>query len=361
MSDRIDALVKRLIRPELRAMQAYVVADPAGAVKLDAMENPYTWPAEIKDQWLGELQSEQLNRYPDPQANAVRDLLKANMQIPAGVDLLLGNGSDEVIQMLVMALAGHDRTVLAPEPGFVMYKMICVYTGMRYLSVDLQDDFDLNIDLMLESIEEQQPALIFLARPNNPTGNVFSEHKVRAIIEASRGLVVIDEAYISFTESHALGLLHDYENVLVMRTLSKLGLAGLRLGMLIGRPEWIHEVDKLRLPYNINVLTQKSVEFALRHQAVLSSQAWQIKQDRASLYAQLQALPQLEVWPSEANFLLFRVLQGSADAVQQRLLEQAVLIKNMHGKHRLLEDCLRVTVGTKAENEFFLAALKTAI
>lgn len=361
MSDRTNALVKHVIRPELHAMQAYTVANPVGAVKLDAMENPYTWPAELKAQWLGELQSEELNRYPDPRANAVRDLLKASMQLPAGFDLLLGNGSDEVIQMLMLALAGDERAVLAPEPGFVMYKMICAYTGLHYLSVDLQDDFDLSIDPMLDVINAQQPVLIFLARPNNPTGNVFSEQKVRAVIEASDGLVVIDEAYIPFTETHALGLLHDYENVLIMRTLSKLGLAGLRLGMLIGRPEWINEVDKLRLPYNINVLTQKSVEFVLRHQAVLDNQALQIKQDRATLYARLQALPQLEVWPSEANFFLFRVLQGSAEAVQQQLLEQRVLIKNLHGKHRLLENCLRVTVGTTAENELFLTALKTAI
>lgn len=339
-------------------MQAYAVADPAGAVKLDAMENPYSWPAELKAQWSRELQNENLNRYPDPQANAVRDLLKANMHISADFDLLLGNGSDEVIQMLILALAGHDRALLAPEPGFVMYNLICAYTGLQYLRVDLQDDFDLNIDAMLNVINGRQPALIFLARPNNPTGNVFSEHKVRAIIEASTGLVVIDEAYAPFTETDALVLLHDYENVLVMRTLSKLGLAGLRLGMLIGRPEWINEVDKLRLPYNINVLTQKSVEFALRHPVVLDAQALQIKQDRATLYGQLQALPQLEVWSSEANFFLFRVLQGSADAVQQQLLKQGVLIKNLHGKHPLLKNCLRVTVGTPAENALFLAALK---
>ncbi|MGI9286818.1 MAG: histidinol-phosphate transaminase [Pseudomonadales bacterium] len=357
----MQALVKNLVRPELRAMQAYAVADPTGAVKLDAMENPYTWPADLKAQWLGELQDEELNRYPDPQANVVRDLLKANMQIPAEFDLLLGNGSDEIIQMLIMALAGNQRGVLAPAPGFVMYEMICAYTGLPYLSVDLEQDFDLDTDAMLRTIEEQQPVLIFLARPNNPTGNVFSEQKVRAIIEASTGLVVIDEAYIPFTETHALGLLRDYENLLVMRTLSKLGLAGVRLGMLIGRPEWIREVDKLRLPYNINVLTQNAVQFALRHQTVLDDQALHIKQDRAALYAQLQALPQLEVWASEANFFLFRILQGGAEAVQQQLLQQGVLIKNLHGKHRLLDNCLRVTVGTEAENALFLAALKASI
>ena len=352
------SLVERWVRPEVRALQAYAVPSSDGLLKMDAMENPYPWPASMVADWQQRLQSASLNRYPDASAASLKARLRETMGIADECELLLGNGSDEIIQLLAMALAAPDRLLLAPEPGFVMYRMIATFTGMRYAGVPLDENFDLDLAAMLALIERDQPALIFLALPNNPTGNLFSADRVRAIIEASEGLVVLDEAYTAFTDADHLDLL-SYPNVLVMRTLSKVGLAGLRLGILIGRSEWLQELDKLRLPYNINVLTQLSAEFALDHYDVLMAQTREIRRERETLYSALQDIADVQVWPSDANFLLLRCAQ--ARAVHAHMKEQGVLIKCLDGAHPMLSDCLRFTVGAPAENERLLATFQAAL
>ncbi len=351
-----------LIRPEIRMLSAYHVAESAGLVKLDAMENPYSWPDALVAEWLDTLRTAALNRYPDPQARALKDALRTAMAVPDDYDLLLGNGSDELIQLLMLAVAQPGRTVLAPEPGFVMYRLIAIATGLRYLGVPLRvDDFELDRDAMLAAIKQHSPALTFLAYPNNPTGNLFDETTVRAIIAASPGLVVVDEAYLPFAERSLIGLMAEHDNLLVMRTLSKLGLAGLRVGLLIGRRDWLGEFDKLRLPYNLNVLSQASASFALRHQTLLDEQAATIRAAREELTASLRQLPGLTVYPSQANFILFRTPRGRATTTFTALKRQGVLIKNLDGSGVHLDDCLRVTVGTAEENSRFLAALGTAL
>lgn len=348
------------VRPSLRALSAYPVPDSSGFIKLDAMENPYRWSDEMLDAWLARLRDAPLNRYPDPGATRLKALLRETMAIPAASELALGNGSDELIQMLALLLSGPGRKILAPEPGFVMYKMIGLFTNMDYVGVPLRgEDFALDEAAMLEAIEVHQPALIFLAYPNNPTGNLFNRTSVERIIRAAPGLVVVDEAYCAFADDSFMGDLPRYPNLLVMRTVSKIGLAGLRLGLLAGAPEWIAEIDKVRLPYNINVLTQHSAEFALQHYAVLLAQTEQIKQDRALLAAALVKLPGTRVWPSEANFILLRV--ADALGVFNALLERKILIKKLHGSHPLLEQCLRITVGTPEQNQQLLDALQETI
>jgi histidinol-phosphate aminotransferase len=280
------------------------------------------------------------------------------MAVPEGQEVLLGNGSDELIQMMAMTLAQPGRKVLAPEPSFVMYKMIATFTGMDYVGVPLADDFSLDLAAMLAAIEQHQPAIVFLAYPNNPTGNLFERVAVERIIKASPGLVVVDEAYHAFAGDSFMGELGRYDNLVVMRTVSKMGLAGLRLGLLAGPKAWLGEFDKTRLPYNINVLTQVSAEFALSHREVLDGQTQQICQDREALMAALTAMEGIEPFPSRANFILFRM--ANADAVFAALQEQGVLIKNLSGAGGALTGCLRVTVGTPEENTAFLAALKKA-
>ncbi len=353
--------VARWIRPEVRRLSAYHVPDPGDAIKLDAMENPYPWPEALVDAWLERLRRVSLNRYPDPAARALRRRLAEAMDVPPGMDLLLGNGSDELIQMLILAVAGPNRSVLAPEPTFVMYRMLAEIVGLRYLGVPLAEGFELDLPAMREAIEREQPALVFLAYPNNPTGNLFDAGAMRAIIEAAPGIVVVDEAYAAFARDSFLDALARHDNLLLLRTVSKMGLAGLRLGMLIGAPEWLAEIDKTRLPYNINVLTQVSAEFALEHRAVLDQQTAAIRRDRAVLHEGLAALPGIEPFPSEANFILFRVPAGRADAIHRALLERGVLIKNLSGAGGALGDCLRVTVGTPDENRTFLEALQASL
>lgn len=348
------------IRPEIQALSAYHVPDPGSSIKLDAMENPYPWPAPLVDAWLEVLRDVELNRYPDPGARALSKRLREAMQVPDSAQIVLGNGSDELIQMLALAVAQPGRVLLSPDPTFVMYRVIADVTGLGYQGVPLTDDFLLDLDAMLQAIDQHQPAIVFLACPNNPTGTLFNSADIEAVIKHSPGLVVVDEAYAPFTDASFMSRLDEFPNLLVLRTVSKMGLAGLRLGLLAGSPDWLGEIDKTRLPYNINVLTQASAVFALEHKAMLDEQAGLIRAERSRLLDALSGFDGVTAYPSEANFVLFRVAEGTADAVFMALREQGVLIKNLNPAAGRLQDCLRVTVGTPDENTQFLTALEKA-
>jgi histidinol-phosphate aminotransferase len=349
------------IRPDIQALKAYAVPDATGLIKLDAMENPYAFPADMRRDWLGELQRVDLNRYPDPAARSLKEALRSALAIPSSLSLLLGNGSDELIQLIAMALAQAGRTVLAPVPTFVMYDMIATFTGMRFIGVPLTPDFDLDLPAMLAAIRAHRPAVIFLAYPNNPTGNLFDVDAVRRILAESDGLVVVDEAYHAFAGVSFMDELSRHANLVVMRTLSKQGLAGLRLGVLAGDRAWLDEFDKLRLPYNINSLTQASAEFALSRATVLQSQAELLCRERERVFQALTALPGVRPWPSRANFILVRITNGDASRVHQGMRERGVLVKNLDHAGAALKGCLRVTIGTPQENVAMLAALDQAL
>ena len=352
--------VTNWIRPEIQQLSAYYVPEPSNAIKLDAMENPYGWDAVIIEEWLKILQTTALNRYPDSSARKLKAILRTVMQIPDRVEMVLGNGSDELIQMLILALNGPRRVLLVPEPSFIMYRHLAQVVGMKYVGVPLQENsFTLDMYAMLEAIETYQPTLVFLAYPNNPTGNLFATEDIEAIIETTPGVVVIDEAYAPFSNRTFMSRLDQYPNLLIMRTVSKLGLAGLRLGLLAGTQDWLEQIEKVRQPYNINVLTQVSAAFALRHYAMFKEQIQRIKEDREILLDQLSALKNLQIWPSQANFILFRV--AHAQTISKQLQEKGILIKCVHGRHPLLEDCLQVTIGTSRENQAFLQALKSLL
>ncbi|MEI6413544.1 MAG: histidinol-phosphate transaminase [Pseudomonadota bacterium] len=360
--DHLTQLLDTWIRPELQDIAAYPVADARGLIKLDAMENPYPWPDALRKEWQNALIRAEVNRYPDPTGGEIRELLRTALALPTGQEILLGNGSDELIQLLMLAVGGAGRTVLFVEPSFVMYQMIARFTGTATVGVPLTADFELDREDLLAAIAKHRPALVFLAYPNNPTGNLFDAGILAAVIAASPGLVIIDEAYAPFTDASFIPRLGQSPNLLVMRTLSKMGLAGLRLGYLAGPAAWIAAINKLRLPYNINTLTQISVALALRHPAPFASQTAAIRQERTRLAVALMALPDdVQVFPSEANFLLFRVLKRPANAVFASIKRQGILIKNLQGHHPMLSGCLRVTVGQPGENDAFLAALRASL
>jgi histidinol-phosphate aminotransferase len=348
-----------IIRSEILALKAYHVPDAAGLVKLDAMENPYRLPEPVRGE-LGAVAGEaEINRYPDPGAQRLKARLRAVLGVPESAALLLGNGSDEIIQMLTLAVARPGAVVLGVEPAFVMFRMIATLCGVRFAGVPLRPDFSLDIDAMLAAIQAEQPALVFIAWPNNPTGNLFDAAALERIIAAAPGLVVIDEAYHAFAQQSFMDRLAQYPNLLVMRTLSKSGLAGLRLGVLAGAPAWLAHIDKVRLPYNVNVLTQLAAEKVLQHDALLDEQAAALRAGRAQLQADLRGIAGVTAFPSAANFILFRVAR--ATAVFEKLKQRGVLIKNLDGSHPALADCLRVTVGTPDENARFIAALRAAV
>lgn len=351
--------IEKLMRQEILDLHAYHVPPSAGLVKLDAMENPYRLPSALREEIARVVANAEINRYPDPAAATLRAGIRATLGLPQGMDVLLGNGSDELIQLLAMALNKPGAALLSVEPSFVMYRMIATFTGMRHLAVPLAQDFSLDLAATLDVIKREQPALVFLAYPNNPTGNAFDAEAVCQIIEASEGLVVVDEAYYAFAEDSFMKRLPDYPNLLVMRTFSKLGMAGLRLGFLAGSSAWLAQLEKLRLPYNVGVLPQAVATVLLAHHDELLKQAEQIKRDRAGLLAALRAVDSVVAFSSEANFILFRV--ANATAVFSGLKQRGVLIKNLNGAHPALADCLRVTVGTAEENERFITALKQSL
>ncbi|MBL4762875.1 MAG: histidinol-phosphate transaminase [Gammaproteobacteria bacterium] len=353
--------IEQWIRPEIRKIGAYHVPDSAAMTKLDAMENPYSLPDDLLNRWLEEMRHASLNRYPDPVASELINCLQDELNLPAGQSILLGNGSDEIIQMLAMAVSGSNRVLLAPEPGFVMYKMIATFVGMEYLGVPLDESFELDMVAMLAAIERHDPAIVFLAYPNNPSGNCWDRQAIISIIKAAHGLVVVDEAYFPFAEKSFMDDLGRFDNLLVMRTVSKMGLAGLRLGYLVGPDAWLQQINKVRLPYNINVLTQVSAKFLLDNKAVLEKQAAAIRSSRGELLAALRKMSALSVYPSDANFILLRTEAGKADTIFNALKEKKILIKNLNGGHPQLRDCLRVTVGTAEENQVFINALQHAV
>ncbi len=350
---------ERLLRSEVLALHAYPVPDSSGMVKLDAMENPYLLPASLRDEIARLVADAAINRYPDASAQPLKEQIRAVTGLPDDIDILLGNGSDEIIQLLALAVAKPGATLLSVEPSFVMYRMIAAFAGIKYVGVPLTEDFALDLPAMLAAIQRDKPALIFLAYPNNPSGNLFDAHAIAKIIAAAPGLVVVDEAYYAFAGASFIDMLARYPNLLVMRTFSKLGMAGLRLGFLAGSQAWLTHLEKLRLPYNVGVLTQVVAHKLLQHHDVLLQQAVQIKQDRAWLCARMEEMADVRPFPSEANFILFRVKQAAS--VFEGLKKRGVLIKNLGGSHPLLHDCLRVTVGTPQENGQFVEALQQSI
>jgi len=357
----LDELVERWIRPEVLDINPYHVPDPGNMVKLDAMENPYSLPESLNAPWLEKLTTAAINRYPDPAAKELKSAIRAAFNVPDDIEILLGNGSDEIIQMLAMAVAKPDRVVLAPEPSFVMYKMIALMAGMQYVGVPLQPDFSLDTDTILASIQQHKPALVFLAYPNNPTGNLFDVDVIRAILQASQGLVVVDEAYQAFADTTLLDWLGQYSNLLIMRTVSKMGMAGLRLGYLLGDKRWLQQVDKMRLPYNINVLTQLTAQLTLQHADAFIQQTQTICKDREILYQEMDKIADIKIYPTYTNFILFRVLKKSSQQVFDSLQQQGILIKNLGNPPGPLHNCLRVTIGTPDENARFLTALKSSL
>lgn len=348
------------LRDELANLHAYQVPDATGFVKLDAMENPYSWPAALQEQWLHVLKEVTLNRYPEPDPTQLKIQLSQQFDAGRPVDIICGNGSDELIQLITLAIAKPGACVLTVNPSFSMYQLIAQMLGIECHSVALCENFELDLPATLAAIDQFDPALIFLAYPNNPTGNLWRKPDIEKIIQTSTGLVVIDEAYGPFTDHSFSEQLDKYPNVLLLRTASKLGLAGIRFGWLAGDNEIITGLNKLRLPYNINTLTQATLQFSLAHFDVFAEQAQQIRHSRTELFKQLKTLNGVQPYPSEANFILCKIINRDADKVFNHLLAEKILVKNL-SQQNYLHNCLRITVGTAEENQTCLHALQKAL
>jgi histidinol-phosphate aminotransferase len=354
--------IQHTIRQDVKSMHAYAIQDSRGLIKLDAMENPFRLSDALQRELGERLGRVAINRYPVQSTADVVAALSKFVELPTGCKMILGNGSDELIDMLSVACNVPGATLLAPLPGFVMYQMSAKLRGLKFVGVPLTPQFELDEQAMLAAIEEHHPALTYIAYPNNPTANLFDEGIVERIVAAvgrQNGLVVFDEAYQPFSSRSWLPKLGQHEHVLVMRTLSKFGLAGVRLGYLCGPAALIDEVDKVRPPYNISVLNAEATLFALDHADEYARQATVLRSERARVSAALAALGGVTVFPSEANMILVRV----ADSKQcfDGMKARGVLVKNIAGLHPLLANCLRLTVGSPEENDALIQALKASL
>lgn len=340
-----------MIRNDIKALAAYHVADSTGLVKLDAMENPFTLPDALRKSWAKQLAQVDINRYPDADMLSLREKIAAQAGVEAG-QVLIGNGSDEIIQMLL--LATNPGTCVVPSPTFVMYDLISHWLKRPVATVPLDKNFSLNAEKLLQACAREKAAIVFLACPNNPTGNLWPEQSIRQVASNFNGLLIIDEAYAPFSERTHTHLIAD--NVMVLRTFSKLGWAGLRFGYLLGDTESISQLNKVRMPYNVNALTQASANFLLDHFTVFEQQAAKICAERERVMAALMKIEGIQVFPSQANFILIRM--ADADAVFNGLKAAGILVKNMNGASALLAECLRITIGTKDENDAAVAVIR---
>ncbi len=358
----VNPTLMQRIRQDVQSMHAYAIQDSSGMVKLDAMENPHRLSADLQKALGERLGALALNRYPGERVNALRHALASYAGMPEGFDIMLGNGSDELISLLAMACDVSGASILSPLPGFVMYAMSAQLQGLGFHGVPLTADFELDETAMLAAIAQHKPSIVYLAYPNNPTGNLWSDDTIEKIVlaqGAQGGLVVMDEAYQPFASRSYADRIARHSHVLLMRTLSKFGLAGVRLGYMIGPKALVAEIDKVRPPYNISVLNTECALFALEHADVFATQAKDLRAQRARLLKELASLAGVTPFPSEANMILVRV--PDAAKTFEGLKAQGVLIKNVSKMHPLLANCLRLTVGTAQENTQLLAAMKASV
>jgi len=336
--------ITSLLKPNIRSLRAYEAAEIPCKVKLDANESPYGFKA---------LKSIKTNRYPDPEAKSLRKLIAKEFRVKPE-DILHGNGSDELIYYLITTFGGP---VLYPVPTFSMYGIISQILGEKRIEIPLDKEFDLNAGGIIKMIEKKKPKLIFLSSPNNPTGKCFSSDRILKIINQTRGLVVIDEAYQPFSGRKGfLPLLRKYKNLIILKTLSKIGLAGLRVGFMIADSGIIKEVNKVRLPFNLNSLSQEIAVGVLKDRRLMQSYINPIISERKRLFNKMEKMEGIKPYPSDANFILFKV--KDSDRIYKGLLKKGVLVRNMKG---IIPGCLRVTVGTSRENTIFLKILKQLV
>jgi histidinol-phosphate aminotransferase len=355
----LQTRMNRTLRQDVQSMHAYAVQPSAGMVKVDTMENPFPLPTHLRAALGARLADVALNRYPAERGDVLRAALASHAGMPEGCDIMLGNGSDELISMLSLACDVPGAAVVSPTPGFVMYEMSAKLQGLKFVGVPLTAGFELDLAAMLAAVREHQPAIIYLAYPNNPTANLWNDNAIDAIIEAAPGWVVMDEAYQPFAARDCMDRLKRHAHVLVMRTMSKFGLAGVRIGYLMARRELIAEIDKLRPPFNISVLNCEAALFALEHADEYARQAAVIRAERDKLQSQLRELPGCHPFQSDANMILLRV--PDAKKTFEGMKARGVLIKNISGLHPLLANCVRITVGTPDENVLMMKALKASI
>jgi len=346
--------IEQWLRSDIRNIDAYHVPVSKDMIKLDAMESPFGVPEDLKVEFLKCIEQSEVNRYPEADPSPLKDTLRSLMDIPDEFGILLGNGSDELIQLLALGCR-KDDLIMSFEPSFVMYELVSKYVNLEYFGVQLDSNFDINLNDALLIIEREKPKIIFIAYPNNPTGNCFDYDAIIEIIKSTNSMVILDEAYYAYSDKSFLSEISNFPNLLVLRTISKIGFAGLRLGLLIGDQETIAQLNKLRLPYNINALTQTSANFLLQDKQRIINNAQIIIEERRRLAHELSLFSKFKVYPSQTNFIL--VHSKDAHSLHTALKENGILIKGFP-KGTKLSDFIRISVSEPVENNILIDAIR---
>jgi histidinol-phosphate aminotransferase len=346
--------IEQWLRSDIKNIDAYHVPVSKDMIKLDAMESPFGVPEDLKVEFLKCIEQSEVNRYPEADPSPLKGTLRSLMDIPDEFGILLGNGSDELIQLLALACS-KDDLIMSFEPSFVMYELVSKYVNLEYFGVQLDSNFDINLSDALLIIEREKPKIIFIAYPNNPTGNCFDYDAIIEIIKSTNSMVILDEAYYAYSDKSFLSEISNFPNLLVLRTISKIGFAGLRLGLLIGDQETIAQLNKLRLPYNINALTQTSANFLLQDKQRIINNAQIIIEERRRLAHELSLFSKFKVYPSQTNFIL--VHSEDAYPLHTALKENGILIKGFP-KGSKLSDFIRISVSEPVENNILIDAIR---
>jgi len=347
--------IMKLVQGNVLSLKPYHVESTDCEIKLHANENPFPPSKELLELFSSSLQKLQLNRYPDPDSRALKDSIADRLGIETK-HLVIGNGSDEIILFLLQVFCQKGDTITFPDPTFSMYSIIAQSLGIKSVSISLDNHWDFSADVILQSAEENNSKIIFLSYPNNPTGNCFSDTQVQKVIDNFQGIVVIDEAYHDFSRKSFVNQIKEHNNLIVLRSLSKIGLAALRVGFGVADPLVISEINKVRLPYNSNTISQAFAENLITNFEAVQTQINSILDERHRLLDELHKIESVTAFPSDSNFILFKTKQP-AGSIFAFLSKNGILVRNL-SSHPKLSNCLRVTVGTKSENDRFLSKLK---
>ena len=356
MSIDSKTLLNNLFGNNSSSIVPYTIEDSTGMIKLDAMESPFNLPDLLSNELANRISKVEFNRYPDSRAVKAIKSIRDWMKIPNELRIIAGNGSDELISILIMSIAGRDISVAAPDPSFSMFKILAKQYRTKFVPLSLDKDRDINVESWLHSVSKNNVGLVFIPQPNNPTGNLFDHQRLINFIDKTEALVIIDEAYTAFCSSNYLFLAQEKTNVIIMRTLSKIGLAAIRFGILAGNPLLLEQFDKFRLPYNVNSVTQVTVEFAYNHRDDLSRFTKMILRERERVCMEIKLLG-YSVWESQTNFLVVTTPEGQAELLFIWLKKNGILVKLLHKIHPVLNNALRITVGQSFENNFLLKIL----
>ena len=347
-----------LICEKVKNLKAYQVETLEEGIKLHANENPYSTSSELKSLILAHLENLDLNRYPDPDCKSLKKAISNRLGVSTD-QLVIGNGSDELIQHLMQVFCDDGDTVAFPEPTFAMYSILAKGMGLNTQTFELNSKWDFEAESIMEKLTSSHARIVFISYPNNPTGNCFSRTEIQKLIENFEGVVVLDEAYYDFSGHTFINQMNDHNNLVILRSLSKIGLAGLRVGYGIFPRVLVDAINKIRLPYNSNSVTQLAATELLNNFSLVQKQIDSIKKERIRLLKELAKIKSINTYPSDSNFILFQATKNGEN-VFRNLMENRILIRNL-GSHPMLKNCLRVTIGTKEENDQFLDKLKKAI